>query len=164
MLKFAQFKTNKIYLKMKWLQCHQLLRWCGIGNWNDLKLLLKHTSLFLQSAWFSNNKIRSFTSQRWTLRSQDEPFGLLQNNISGTKHIGKIIASWSQSQRVAGVLTLHDSLHLRRDAIEQVHPSSSESPTVADSHSASQGYHTPSDSLQLASCRQSRRVASFGVS
>ena len=55
----------------------------------------------------------------------------MQNNIFGTKHIGKIRASCSQSQRVAGVLTLHDSLQLRRDAIEHVHPSCSESPTVA---------------------------------
>ena len=34
---------------------------------------------------------------------------------------------------------------------------------VADSCNSSQGYHTPSDSLQLASCRQSRCVASVGV-
>ena len=72
--------------------------------------------------------------------------------------------SCNESRPVARVLTLHDSLQLRRDAIEHVHPSCSESPTVADSRSASQGYHTPSDSLQLASCRQSRCVASLGVS
>ena len=105
----------------------------------------------------------SSTSQRQTLRSQDEPFELLQNNIFGTKHIGEIKASCSQSQRVAGVLTLHDSLQLRRDAIGHVHLSCSESPTVADSRSASQGYHTPSDSLQLASCRQSRRFVWCGL-
>ena len=67
--------------------------------------------------------------------------------------------SCNESQRVARVLTLHDSLQLRRDAIEHAHLSCSESPTVADSRSASQGYHTPSDSLQMASS-----VASLGVS
>ena len=35
----------------------------------------------------------------------------------------------NESQRVARVLTLHDSLQLRRDAIRHVHPSCSESPT-----------------------------------
>ena len=71
--------------------------------------------------------------------------------------------SGNESQRVAKVFTLHDLLQLRRDAIRHVHPSCSESPTVADSRSVSPGYHTPSDSLQLASFRQSRCVASVGV-
>ena len=55
-----------------------------------------------------------------------------------------------------------DLLQLRRDAIEHVHLSCSESPTVADSRSASQWYDIPSDSLQLASCSLPR-VASLGV-
>ena len=71
------------------------------------------------------------------------------------KNINTVAVSRSATQ----VLTLHDSLQLRRDAIEHVQPSCSESPTVADSRSVSQGHHTPSDSLQTASCRKSRRVA-----
>ena len=87
----------------------------------------------------------------------------MQNNIFRAKHVAKIRASCSQPQRVAGVFTLHDSLQLRRDVIEHVHHSCSESPIFADNRSASQGYHTPSDSLQLASCRQSHRVALCGA-
>ena len=74
------------------------------------------------------------------------------------KNIDTVAMSRSASQECS-----HCTIHCNCDAIEHVHPSCSESPTVADSRSASQGYHTPSDSLQLASCRQSRCVASVGV-
>ena len=78
------------------------------------------------------------------------------------KNINTVAMSRSASQECS-----HCTIHCNCDAtrLNMFIPwtCSSQLQWVSDSRSASQGYHTPSDSLQLASCRQSRCVASLGV-